>query len=133
MAEVAYNPEDIKARLSAVNVYTVANQKNEFVLVSGEVSLSPSQVAAVPASCSARAAQTSCAHHNAHHATLHIAHSSVRALARQFCEALCARRQGDSEERQLGLFFFKEADAKALIDKASTPARAAGMHSAAFA
>jgi hypothetical protein len=27
--------------------------------------------------------------------------------------------QGDSEERQLGLFFFKEADAKALIDKAS--------------
>ena len=39
VAEVAYNPEDIKARLSAVNVYTVANQKNEFVLVSGEVSL----------------------------------------------------------------------------------------------
>ncbi len=35
-------------------------------------------------------------------------------------EAVSALLQGDSEERQLGLFFFKEADAKALIDKAST-------------
>ena len=37
VAELAYNPEDIKARLSGVPVYTVANKKNEFVLVSGEV------------------------------------------------------------------------------------------------
>jgi hypothetical protein len=50
VAEVAYNPEDIKARLSAVNVYTVANQKNEFVLVSGEVSRSAPQAVASPAS-----------------------------------------------------------------------------------
>jgi len=41
VADLAYNPEDIKARLSAVNVYTVANKKNEFVLVSGEVSRAP--------------------------------------------------------------------------------------------
>ena len=33
--------------------------------------------------------------------------------------------QGDSEERQLGLFFFKEADAKALIDKACAPSHTA--------
>jgi len=41
VADLAYNPEDIKARLSAVNVYTVANKKNEFVLVSGEVRQTP--------------------------------------------------------------------------------------------
>lgn len=35
--EIAYNPEDIKARLSGVPVYTVANKNNEFVLVTGEV------------------------------------------------------------------------------------------------
>ena len=35
--DLAYNPEEIKARLSGVPVYTVANKKNEFVLVAGEV------------------------------------------------------------------------------------------------
>jgi hypothetical protein len=35
IADVAYNPVEIKARLVGVNVYTVANKKNEFVLVSG--------------------------------------------------------------------------------------------------
>lgn len=35
--DLAFNPEDIKARLSGVPVYTVANKKNEFVLVAGEV------------------------------------------------------------------------------------------------
>jgi len=33
------------------------------------------------------------------------------------CRVRSGAAQGDSEERQLGLFFFKEADAKALIDK----------------
>lgn len=35
--DLAFNPEEIKARLNAVPVYTVVNNKNEFVLVAGEV------------------------------------------------------------------------------------------------
>lgn len=34
--EISYNPEVIKKRLSGIPVYVVVNQKNEFVLVSGE-------------------------------------------------------------------------------------------------
>ncbi|KAL4446206.1 hypothetical protein ABPG77_003013 [Micractinium sp. CCAP 211/92] len=34
--DLAFNPEEIKARLNAVPVYTVVNNKNEFVLVAGE-------------------------------------------------------------------------------------------------
>ena len=37
VAELAADAEDIKSRLANVPVYTVANKKNEFVLVSGEV------------------------------------------------------------------------------------------------
>lgn len=37
VAELAAEPQDIKSRLAGVPVYTVANKKNEFVLVSGEV------------------------------------------------------------------------------------------------
>lgn len=37
LLELAFNPEEIKARLNAVPVYTVVNNKNEFVLVAGEV------------------------------------------------------------------------------------------------
>ena len=37
--ELSFNPEEIKARLNAVPVYTVVNKKNEFVLVAGDVSL----------------------------------------------------------------------------------------------
>ena len=37
MADLAADAEDIKSRLANVPVYTVANKKNEFVLVSGEV------------------------------------------------------------------------------------------------
>ena len=37
VAELAYNPEEIKARLAGIPVYTVANKQNEFVLVAGEV------------------------------------------------------------------------------------------------
>ncbi len=37
ICDLAYNPEEIKARLSGVPVYTVANKQNEFVLVAGEV------------------------------------------------------------------------------------------------
>lgn len=37
VAEMAAEPQDIKSRLAGVPVYTVANKKNEFVLVSGEV------------------------------------------------------------------------------------------------
>ena len=37
ICDVAYNPEEIKARLSGVPVYTVANKQNEFILVAGEV------------------------------------------------------------------------------------------------
>lgn len=36
--ELAFNPEDIKARLNAVPVFAVVNNKNEFVLVAGDVS-----------------------------------------------------------------------------------------------
>ncbi|CAL5227100.1 g10006 [Coccomyxa viridis] len=36
ICDVAYNPEEIKARLSGVPVYTVANKQNEFILVAGE-------------------------------------------------------------------------------------------------
>ena len=39
ICDVAYNPEEIKARLSGVPVYTVANKQNEFILVAGEVGL----------------------------------------------------------------------------------------------
>ncbi len=39
ICDLAYNPEEIKARLSGVPVYTVANKQNEFVLVAGEVLL----------------------------------------------------------------------------------------------
>jgi hypothetical protein len=34
--DVAYNPEDIKARLSGVPVYAVINKKEEFVLIAGD-------------------------------------------------------------------------------------------------
>ncbi len=34
--DVAYNPEDIKARLSGVPVYAVINKKDEFVLIAGD-------------------------------------------------------------------------------------------------
>ena len=118
VADLAYNPEDIKARLSAVNVYTVANKKKEFVLVSGEVrrahlsgrNLGLSSPGRVP--CDHVAYPSVCA-------------ATFPAWLRLEAHELESRRgstaaQGDSEERQLGLFFFKEADAKALIDKVST-------------
>ncbi|EIE26430.1 hypothetical protein COCSUDRAFT_58968 [Coccomyxa subellipsoidea C-169] len=60
ICDLAYNPEEIKARLSGVPVYTVANKQNEFVLVAGE---------------------------------------------------------SGGEVRQLGLIFFSEADAHALVQK----------------
>ncbi len=41
VAELAAEPQDIKSRLAGVPVYTVANKKNEFVLVSGEVLVLP--------------------------------------------------------------------------------------------
>jgi Tic22-like family len=37
--ELGYNPEDVKARLSGVPVYTVTDKKKDFVLVTGEVGL----------------------------------------------------------------------------------------------
>ena len=37
VCDLAYNPDEIKARLSGVPVYTVANKQNEFILVAGEV------------------------------------------------------------------------------------------------
>lgn len=36
--ELSFNPEELKFRLATVPVYTVVNNKDEFVLVSGEVS-----------------------------------------------------------------------------------------------
>jgi hypothetical protein len=36
--ELSMAKEDVKARLAPIPVYTVANPKNEFVLVAGEVS-----------------------------------------------------------------------------------------------
>jgi hypothetical protein len=42
--ELGMAKEDVKARLAPIPVYTVANPKNEFVLVAGEVStLSPAR------------------------------------------------------------------------------------------
>lgn len=38
VAELAMHPGEVAARLRGVTVYTVVNKKNEFVLVSGEVS-----------------------------------------------------------------------------------------------
>lgn len=38
--ELCMAKEDVKARLAPIPVYTVANPKNEFVLVAGEVSSS---------------------------------------------------------------------------------------------
>jgi hypothetical protein len=35
--DLAFNPEEIKARLNSVPVFAVVNNKNEFVLVAGEV------------------------------------------------------------------------------------------------
>lgn len=38
LLDLAMAKDEVKARLSPVPVYTVANPKNEFVLVAGEVS-----------------------------------------------------------------------------------------------
>ena len=38
MFELAMPKDEVKARLVPIPVYTVANPKNEFVLVAGEVS-----------------------------------------------------------------------------------------------
>ncbi len=37
IADVAMARDEVKARLASIPVYTVANPKNEFVLVAGEV------------------------------------------------------------------------------------------------
>jgi len=34
--DLAYNPEEVKQRLSAIPVFAVVNNKNEFVLVTGD-------------------------------------------------------------------------------------------------
>ncbi|KAK9831849.1 hypothetical protein WJX81_001220 [Elliptochloris bilobata] len=60
VAELAAEAQDIKSRLASVPVYTVANKKNEFVLVSGD---------------------------------------------------------GESDAKQLGLLFFSEPDAEAMVEK----------------
>jgi hypothetical protein len=39
MFELAMHKDEVKARLVPIPVYTVANPKNEFVLVAGEVRL----------------------------------------------------------------------------------------------
>ncbi|KAK9824436.1 hypothetical protein WJX72_010245 [[Myrmecia] bisecta] len=44
VADVAFNPMDIAARLAGIPVYTVANKKNEFVLVSGQGDEEPKQL-----------------------------------------------------------------------------------------
>ena len=49
IADVSDAPLDIKARLRNVFVYTVTNNKNEFVLLSGEVSC----LQDLPSSCRA--------------------------------------------------------------------------------
>ncbi len=56
--DLAYNPEEIKFRLSGIPVYTVINKAKEFVLVSGEVRIHGALVLSMPgracvASCSA--------------------------------------------------------------------------------
>jgi hypothetical protein len=40
--DLAMPKDEVKARLSPIPVYTVANKKNEFVLVTGEVRPPPS-------------------------------------------------------------------------------------------
>lgn len=39
VADLAFNPEELKLRLAAVPVYTVVNGEDQFVLVKGDVSM----------------------------------------------------------------------------------------------
>ena len=94
MADLAADAEDIKSRLANVPVYTVANKKNEFVLVSGEVCSSALTLQITASSCG---------------------HSyRGRTSSRADNKAAC---QGESDTKQLGLFFFSEPDARALVEK----------------
>ena len=101
ICDLAYNPEEIKARLAGIPVYTVANKQNEFVLVAGEVrnpSMHPISSPATGLAFPALPASEQC--------------WRLRAV---YCSV-----QSGGEVRQLGLIFLSEADAHALVEKVRT-------------
>jgi len=91
--------EEVKARLAPVPVYTVANPKNEFVLVAGEVrrSLPCCSVKASPLSAPARPPFLACA-------PLTTPSSANQQKIQQ-------------NNTQLGFFFFRKEDAEAIVEK----------------
>lgn len=105
--EVAYNPEEIKARLSGVPVYAVINKREEFVLVAGgAVRIMPSNTCKqclMIVMIDLRSQATRC------HCT---SYSPVTARNNRPCH-----RQEDSQNRNIGLFFFNRRDAESLIEK----------------
>ena len=100
ICDIAYNPEEIKARLSGVPVYTVANKQNEFILVAGEVRRPSEQFSMLTRPSLGSHAPCNCYTQN------------------QFLSQFTVRNlQSGDQVKQLGLIFMSEADANALVEK----------------
>lgn len=97
--DLAFNPEDIKARLNAVPVFAVVNNKNEFVLVAGEVRWGGVEVAELK-TCTRLAVHGE-----------PVAHACVLPP----CPLLYCYTVQEDADKQLGLFFFSEAEAEAML------------------
>jgi Tic22-like family len=105
---VAYNPEDIKARLSGVPVYAVINKREEFVLVAGAA-------VGLAAGCA------TCCPLPSQHKQPKKGHGASRTTitAQLRCKVMSVLMQEDSQKRNIGLFFFNRQDAESLIEKVS--------------
>lgn len=110
------NPEEIKARLNAVPVYVVVNNKNEFVLVAGDVSWAK--------------AGPGWRHRREMHLRPCSACDSQLKLGPP-CRTTCTLHHVQNDDsKQLSLFFFSEAEAEALL---KTVRRAVGRGAAVAA
>lgn len=112
ICDVAYNPEEIKARLSGVPVYTVANKQNEFILVAGEVGGHLSTCPPVP--------QRRCWQLT----TLCMLHLENAMSWSTWCHV-----QSGEQVKQLGLIFMSEDDANALVEKVCQTSLLSPSHS----
>lgn len=92
LGDVAMAKDEVKARLAPIPVYTVANPKNEFVLVAGEVTWVEGQAA-----CGPHAGRTRTAWRG----------------RTQWRTPRCAAQNNT----QLGFFFLKREDAVAIVEK----------------
>lgn len=97
--DLAFNPEAIKLRFAAVPVYAVVNNKNEFVLVTGEASSRPARIRQQSATlpCCRR------------HAALRPVPCHLQRPSPVPPHPL------QTDAKQLGLFFFSEAEAQAML------------------